>query len=192
MRPKDTCYGGATSADPFAPIVIRQSVSRQAAKPPVVSCHQKKTTSTRIRWARKCGDCRCRTPAGKKRVSTHGVPLLLCAQQTTSSASCHKSPVFKDTPIELYTPVIRKDDKHKGSLGDKCGRLSWRTRLEGKPLRSRQNALWPAWQAQRSEMRRLPQRPEIQEIRGCLCLPVTRKTTRRAQSQQGEKVRAMP
>lgn len=44
---------------------------------------------------------------------------LLGKHETVECKKCHTTPAFKDTPMDCYS-CHKKDDKHKGSYGEKC------------------------------------------------------------------------
>lgn len=55
---------------------------------------------------------------------------LLGKHATVECKSCHRTPAFKDAPTDCYA-CHKKDDKHKGSYGEKCATChaerDWRT-----------------------------------------------------------------
>ena len=83
------------------------------------ACH-KKDDKHKGQEGTKCGDCHD-TQSWKKASFDHNksrFPLLGKHAQTTC-IKCHLTPVFKDAPMDCYS-CHKKDDKHKGTYGDKC------------------------------------------------------------------------
>jgi len=85
-----------------------------------VSCH-KKDDKHKNSLGEKCGDCHVERDWKEARFD-HGKSRfpLLGKHSDIECKACHKSPVFKDTPMTCIA-CHKKDDKHKGSLGDTCG-----------------------------------------------------------------------
>jgi len=85
-----------------------------------VSCH-KKDDKHKGSLGEKCGDCHVERDWKEARFD-HGKSRfpLLGKHEDIECKACHKSPVFKGTPMTCIA-CHKKDDTHKGSLGDKCG-----------------------------------------------------------------------
>jgi hypothetical protein len=85
------------------------------------SCH-KKDDKHDGSLGRECGSCHTERnwkESNKFDHETSSFPLL-GAHAKAECKACHKSAVFKDAPRECIG-CHKKDDKHKGTLGDKCG-----------------------------------------------------------------------
>ena len=84
-----------------------------------IACH-KKDDKHKESLGIKCADCHVERSWKEARFdhSTSKFPLKGKHIDTKCDA-CHKSPVFKDTPLDCNA-CHKKDDKHKGSLGEHC------------------------------------------------------------------------
>lgn len=102
----DTCHTG--------------NLYRDKLQTACVSCH-KKDDKHKGSLGEKCGDCHVERNWKEARFD-HGRSRfpLLGKHDDIECKACHKSPVFRDTPMTCVA-CHKKDDKHKGSLGDKCG-----------------------------------------------------------------------
>ncbi len=85
-----------------------------------IACH-KKDDKHKNTLGEKCADCHverdwkeARFDHGKSRFPLRG------KHDEIECKACHKTAVFKDTPVTCLA-CHRKDDKHKGSLGELCG-----------------------------------------------------------------------
>ena len=96
------------------------SLYRDKLKPACVSCHQK-DDKHKGSLGEKCGDCHVERDWNEARFD-HGRSRfpLLGKHGDLECKACHKSPVFKDAPMTCIA-CHKKDDTHKGSLGEKCG-----------------------------------------------------------------------
>jgi hypothetical protein len=102
----DTCHSG--------------NLYRDKLQTACVACH-KKDDKHKNSLGEKCGDCHgerdwkeARFDHGQSRFPLRG------KHDEIECKACHKSPVFRDTPMNCIA-CHKKDDKHKGSLGEKCG-----------------------------------------------------------------------
>ncbi len=85
-----------------------------------IACH-KKDDKHKNTLGEKCADCHverdwkeARFDHGKSRFPLRG------KHDEIECKACHKTAVFKDTPMTCLA-CHKKDDKHKGTLGDQCG-----------------------------------------------------------------------
>lgn len=85
-----------------------------------IACHTKDDKHKNT-LGQKCADCHverdwkeARFDHGKSRFPLRG------KHEETECKACHKSAVFKDTAMTCLA-CHKKDDKHKGSLGEACG-----------------------------------------------------------------------
>ena len=85
-----------------------------------IACHRKDDTH-RGALGSACGDCHVERDWKDTRFdhSKSRFPLL-GKHASVQCKACHKSPSFKDTPMNCVA-CHRKDDKHKGTLGEACG-----------------------------------------------------------------------
>ncbi len=94
------------------------------------SCH-KKDDKHKGQEGTKCEECHD-DRSWKKTPFDHNKSRfpLLGKHQTVECKKCHLTPAFKDAPMDCYS-CHKKDDKHKGSYGEKCetchGERDWKT-----------------------------------------------------------------
>lgn len=102
----DSCHGG--------------NLYRDKLQTSCVACH-KKDDKHKNSLGEKCNDCHVERDWNEARFD-HGRSRfpLLGKHDDIECKACHKSPVFRDTPMTCIA-CHKKDDKHKGSLGEKCG-----------------------------------------------------------------------
>lgn len=93
---------------------------REKLQTACVACHRK-DDKHKNSLGEKCGDCHVERDWKEARFD-HGQSRfpLRGKHDDIECKACHKSPVFRDTPMTCIA-CHKKDDKHKGSLGDKCG-----------------------------------------------------------------------
>jgi hypothetical protein len=93
---------------------------REPLQTACVACH-KKDDKHKGSLGEKCNDCHVERDWNEARFD-HGRSRfpLLGKHDDIECKACHKSPIFKDTPMTCIA-CHKKDDKHKGSLGEKCG-----------------------------------------------------------------------
>lgn len=83
------------------------------------SCH-KKDDKHKGQEGTKCDECH-NERTWKKTPFDHNKSRfpLVGKHETTECKKCHTTPAFKDAPMDCYS-CHKKDDKHKGSYGEKC------------------------------------------------------------------------
>ena len=83
------------------------------------SCH-KKDDKHKGQEGTRCEECH-NERSWKKSPFDHNKSRfpLLGKHETVECKKCHITPAFKDAPMECYA-CHKKDDKHKGSYGEKC------------------------------------------------------------------------
>lgn len=84
-------------------------------------CHRKDDKHKGL-YADKCDSCHTTQRWGQVtfRHDTDTRYPLLGKHQDTKCVACHKAPVYRDKTPTACVDCHRKDDKHKGSLGDRC------------------------------------------------------------------------
>ncbi|HSA60757.1 MAG TPA: hypothetical protein VLE03_00835 [Nitrospiraceae bacterium] len=94
------------------------------------SCH-KKDDKHKGQEGTKCEECHD-DRSWKKTPFDHNKARfpLMGKHATVECKKCHQTPAFKDAPSDCYS-CHKKDDKHKGTYGDKCetchGESDWKT-----------------------------------------------------------------
>lgn len=85
-----------------------------------VACH-KKDDKHKGTLGDKCGDCHVERAWNEARFDHAQSRFSLRGKHAAIECNaCHKSPLFKDAPMTCIA-CHKKDDKHKGALGDTCG-----------------------------------------------------------------------
>lgn len=93
---------------------------REKLQTACVACHRK-DDKHKSSLGEKCGDCHVERAWNEARFDHNQSRFPLRGKHDEIECkACHKSPVFRDTPMTCIA-CHKKDDKHKGSLGDKCG-----------------------------------------------------------------------
>lgn len=93
---------------------------REKLQTACVACHRK-DDKHKGSLGEKCGDCHVERAWNEARFDHNQSRFPLRGKHDEIECkACHKSPVFRDTPMTCIA-CHKKDDKHKGSLGDKCG-----------------------------------------------------------------------
>lgn len=112
---------------------------RDKVRSDCVSCHRKDDRH-RGSLGSACGDCHVERNWKETRFDHDKTRFaLLGKHQALECKACHRSDGFKDTPMTCVA-CHRKDDKHKQSLGENCGRChverSWKeTRFDHEKTR---------------------------------------------------------
>lgn len=84
------------------------------------SCH-KKDDKHKNTLGEKCGDCHVERDWKEARFDHDRSRFPLRGKHhDIECKTCHKTQVFRGTPMSCFA-CHQKDDKHKGSLGEKCG-----------------------------------------------------------------------
>lgn len=85
-----------------------------------VACH-KKDDKHKGTLGEKCGDCHVERAWNEARFDHAQSRFPLRGKHADIECNaCHKSPLFRDTPMNCIA-CHKKDDRHKGALGDQCG-----------------------------------------------------------------------
>ncbi len=93
---------------------------RETLQTACVACHRK-DDKHKNSLGEKCGDCHVERDWKEARFDHNQSRFPLRGKHDDIECkACHKSPIFRDTPMTCIA-CHKKDDKHKGSLGDKCG-----------------------------------------------------------------------
>lgn len=95
------------------------------------ACH-KKDDKHKETLGKECGNCHTERNWKESPKFDHDATAfpLLGKHGKTECKECHKSTMFKEAPKECYS-CHKKDDKHKGTLGEKCaechGEQDWKS-----------------------------------------------------------------
>ncbi len=161
------------------------------ARPPApASPATARTTRTRARWARPAATA---TPSatGSRRASTTARRASRCAARTrrSSARAATRATALKETPSTCVA-CHRKDDRHKGALGESCGNCHTERNWKESKFDHAKTAFPLLRQPRPREVRSLPPRPRVQaHAQGLLRLP---QEGRHAPGPAGHEVRELP